>query len=139
MQSTMADVDGDTELNTTDSGPWSAASAWSRSVTICNASSHEIRCQSGSDAPFGAVRLRGCRKRSGWLVISGAAFPLTHSAFPVGCRGSRDSANVSSVTVARAPHRDTHKGQKVATSVLTAPSTTMGTPLVPLCQRTGTG
>ena len=49
--------------------------------------------------------------------ISGAALPFTHSAFPVGCDGSRSRVNVPSVTVARGPHRDTHSGQYVDTSV----------------------
>jgi len=54
---------------------------------------------------------------SGWAVIAGASLPLTHSVFPVGCDGSGFSVNVPSVTVARAPQRDTHNGQYVATSV----------------------
>src|SRR5581483_7823960 len=48
--------------------------------------------------------------------MAGASLPLTHSTLPVGCDGSRFNVNVPSDTVARAPQRDTHKGQNVATS-----------------------
>jgi hypothetical protein len=116
-QSTIADVEGDTELNTTDSGPWSRAKAWSLPVTVSRASSQLMRCQPGSEAPLTRVRFIGCRKRSGCAVISGAALPFTHNAFPVGCDGSRPSVNVPLATVALAPQRDTHNGQNVGTSI----------------------
>ena len=50
--------------------------------------------------------------------MSGAALPFTQMALPVGCDGSGSSAtNVPSVTVARAPQRDTHNGQYVGTGL----------------------
>ena len=117
MQSTIAEVEGETELNTTDSAPWSRANAWRRSATVASASSQLMRCHPASAATFGLVRFTGCRRRSGCAVMSPAALPFTHSAFPVGCEGSRRSVNVPFATVARAPQRDTHRGQYVATSV----------------------
>ena len=84
---------------------------------MSSASSQLMRRQPGSAEPFGLVRIIGYCSRSGWAVIAGASLPLTHSTFPVGCDGSRFSVNVPSVTVARAPQRDTHNGQYVATSV----------------------
>ena len=76
-----------------------------------------MRRQPGSAEPFGLVRIIGCRRRSGWAVMAGASLPLMHSTLPVGCDGSWSSVKVPLVTVARAPQRDTHKGQYVATSV----------------------
>src|SRR5580765_8174917 len=112
-QSTIADVDGETELNTTDSGPWSRASPRSRSATVPSAASQVMRRQPGSAEPLGWVRIIGYRSRSGWAVMAGASLPLMHSTLPVGCDGSRSSVNVPSITVARAPQRDTHNGQYV--------------------------
>src|SRR5205085_8142412 len=101
----IAEVEGDTELNTTDSGPWSRASARRRSATVPSASSQLMRCQPASADPFGVVRLIGYRRRSGWAVIAGASLPLRHSTFPVGWDGSRFRVNVPFDTVARAPQR----------------------------------
>jgi hypothetical protein len=58
-QSTIADVEGETELNTTDSAPCSPASVRSRSATASNASSQLIRSQPGSAEPLGVVRFSG--------------------------------------------------------------------------------
>ncbi len=121
MLSTIADVDGDAEANTTDSGPWSRARARSRAATVSSASSHVIGCQPGSGSSFGRVRFNGCVNRPGWAVIRGASLPFTHRALPVGWDGSRLSANVPPVTVARAPQRETHNGQYVGTSIGASP------------------
>ena len=110
-QSTIADVEGETELNTTDSGPWSRASPRSRSATVSSASSQVMHRQPASAEPFGLVRTIGCRRRFGWAVMADASLPLMHSTFPVGCDGSLSRVKVPSVTVARAPQRDTHNGQ----------------------------
>jgi hypothetical protein len=116
MASLIAEVDGEVALNTTDSGPWTRLRARSCAATVSSASSHVMRCQPGSPAPLGFVRMRGCSSRSAWFTISGAALPLTHSAWPVGCDGSgRNATNSPSVIVAFAPHRDTHSGQYVDT------------------------
>ena len=116
----IAEVEGDAEPNATHSGPWSLASARSRDATMSSASSQLMRCQPGSAAPLGLVRLRGWSSRSAWLTISGAALPFTHSAAPVGCDGSgRRATNAPSVIVASTPHRDTHKAQNVGTCLVT--------------------
>ena len=83
-ESLIADVDGEADANTTDSGPDAAAIAVSRAATVSSASSQLIRSHPGSSAPCGAVRRSGCSTRSAWPTISGAALPFTHSAFPVG-------------------------------------------------------
>jgi hypothetical protein len=129
IASDIAEVEGEVALNTTDSGPWSRASPRSRSAIVSSASSQVTRRQPGSPAPLGFVRLSGWSSRSGWYTISGAAFPFTHSAWPVGCDGSGCSAtNVPSTMVALAPHRDTHNGQNVDTCLVAASSAT-GPPL----------
>jgi hypothetical protein len=57
--------------------------------------------------------------------MSGAAFPLTHSARPVGWEGSGSSAlNRPPMTVAVAPHAETHIRQNVATCRLSRSSFT---------------
>src|SRR3954463_6291551 len=113
-ESDIADVDGEALPNTTASGPDCSAIAVSFVAIVSSASSQLIGSQPGSGAPFGAVRRRGRSSRSGWLTISGAALPLTHSACPVGCPGAgRKASNRPSSTVAVAPHRETHSGQKV--------------------------
>ena len=83
-ESLMAEVDGDADANTTDSGPEAAAIAVSREAIVSSASSQLIRSHAGSSAPFGAVRRSGCSTRSAWPTIAGAALPFTHSARPVG-------------------------------------------------------
>ena len=71
-ESLRADVDGDADPNTTDSGPVAAAIAVKRAATVSSASSQLICSHPGSSAPFGAVRRSGCGTRSAWLTISGA-------------------------------------------------------------------
>ena len=105
------EVDGETELNTTDSGPCWRANDCKRSATMASASSHVMRRQPGSDDPLGFVRIIGCCRRLGCAEIAWASLPLTQSTFPVGCDGSRFNVNVPSPTVARAPQRETHNGQ----------------------------
>src|SRR5918911_4154500 len=83
-ESLSAEVDGDADPNTTDSGPDAAAIAVSRAAIVSSASSQPIRAHAGSSAPFGAVRRSGCSTRSAWPTIAGAALPFTHSAPPVG-------------------------------------------------------
>src|SRR5215469_16682462 len=118
IESDMADVEGEALPNTTASGPDSAAIAVSRDAIVASASSQVRRSQPGSAAPFGAVRRSGYSSRSGCATISGAALPLTQIACPVGWPGNGPSATERpSSTVAVAPHRDTHSGQNVATSV----------------------
>ncbi len=116
-ESDIADVEGELDPKTTHSGPCSRASAVSRSATVSSASSHVIVSQPGSGAPLGWVRRSGCSRRSRWATSSGAALPLTQRAAPVGCVGSgRKEVRTPSDTVAVAPHRETHNGQKVGTS-----------------------
>src|SRR5215475_12627789 len=118
IESDMADVEGEALPNTTASGPDSAAIAVSRDAMVASASSQPRRSQPGSAAPFGVVRRSGYSSRSGCATISGAALPLTQIACPVGWPGSgRSASRRPSSTVAVAPHRDTHSGQNVATSV----------------------
>src|SRR5215470_15284073 len=118
IESDIADVEGEALPNTTASGPDSAAIAVSRDAMVASASSQLRRSQPGSAAPFGAVRRSGYSSRSGCATISGAALPLTQIACPVGWPGSgRSASRRPSSTVAVAPHRDTHSGQNVATSV----------------------
>ena len=61
-----AEVDGETQLTATLSGPSRSASRRRLAAVISSASSQPIRCQPGSGSPFGRVRLRGYRSRSGW-------------------------------------------------------------------------
>ncbi len=65
-ESSIADVDGETTLNTTLSGPCCAASRRSPVAVSSSASSQLIRCQPGSGSPFGRVRFSGWSSRSGW-------------------------------------------------------------------------
>jgi len=58
-ESLSAEVDGDADPNTTDSGPGSAASPRSWPATVSSASSQLSRSHPGSSAPFGAVRRSG--------------------------------------------------------------------------------
>ena len=128
-ESLIADVDGEAELKTTDSAPWSRARARSRAATVSSASSQEMRRQPGSAAPLGLVRASGCSRRSAWCTISGAALPLMQRAWPVGCEGSGCSSRSSpSLTVAVAPQRDTHKGQNVETCVVAMRNPHVGAP-----------
>src|SRR5215813_10413767 len=118
IESDMADVEGEALPNTTASGPDSAAIAVSRDAMVASASSQLSRSQPGSAAPFGVVWRSGYSSRSGCATISGAALFLTQIACPVGWPGSgRSASRRPSSTVAVAPHRDTHSGQNVATSV----------------------
>ena len=113
-ESLIAEVDGDAEANTTDSGPDAAAIALSRAAIVSSASSQVMRSHIGSSAPFGAVRRSGCSTRSAWPTIAGAALPFTHSARPVGWAGSGSSAVKRPSTVtAVAPQRETHSAQNV--------------------------
>ncbi len=120
-ESLIADVDGDADPNTTDSGPDAAAIAVSRVATVSSASSQLIRSQAGSSAPFGAVRRSGCSTRSACPTIAGAALPFTHNARPVGCPASGSSAAKRPSTVtAVAPHRETHSAQNVGVRTCTS-------------------
>ena len=113
-ESLIAEVDGDADENTTDSGPDSPAIPVSRAATVSSASSQLICSHAGSSAPFGAVRRRGCSSRSALATIAGAALPFTHRARPVGWRGSGSSAvKPPSTLTAVAPQRETHSAQKV--------------------------
>src|SRR5919204_2803579 len=51
-ESLSAEVDGDADPNTTDSGPDVSATARSRAATVSRASSQPIRSHPGSSAPF---------------------------------------------------------------------------------------
>ena len=62
----MAEVEGEAVLNTTLSGPCSAAMRRRLAATVSSASSQLIRCQPGSASPFGRVRFSGWSSRSGW-------------------------------------------------------------------------
>ena len=52
IESLIAEVDGELQEKTTDSGPCSSASVPSRSATVSSASSQVTRCQPGSLEPF---------------------------------------------------------------------------------------
>ena len=58
-ESAMADVDPETWLNTTLSGPWRSAICRSLVAVTSSASCQLIRCQPGSGSPFGRVRFSG--------------------------------------------------------------------------------
>jgi hypothetical protein len=126
-ESLIADVEGDADANTTDSGPDAAAVAVSLAATTSSASSQLIRSHAGSSDPFGAVRRSGCSTRSAWLTIAGAALPFTHSARPVGWAGSGSSAvKCPSTVTAVAPQRDTQSAQNVGVrTVASLPSTVL--------------
>ena len=115
-ESLSAEVDGEADPNTTASGPLSSAISPSLEAIVSSASSQLICSHPGSGAPLGRVRRSGWSSRSGCSRTRGAALPFTQTARPVGWAGSGPIAvSRPSTTVAVAPQRDTHIGQKVAT------------------------
>jgi hypothetical protein len=58
-ESSMAEVEGEAELNTTLCGPCAEASRRSCDAVRSSASSQLMRSHPGSGSPFGRVRLRG--------------------------------------------------------------------------------
>src|SRR5712692_7998756 len=97
----------------TASGPFRAATFRICSAVQSSASSRLMRTQPGSGSPFGRVRRRGWRSRSGLYTSSGAARPLTHRLLPVGWVGSGSTATSRpSSTTEMQPQRERHSAQK---------------------------